>query len=212
MGIPVSGYTIYVHKNKINEKLYIGITKQRPSKRFQNGYGYKYSNPIFWKDIVKYGWENFEHFLLLTGISKEMAAIVEQELIKKYMTTNPSFGYNKQGGGFSPKRPEISDLMKKRTGILNPNYGKKTPERTRKALLKHAKEGQFGAENAMAKAVRMYDRNGNYIRSFDCIVNAQKFLDVRSSHIVECCKGKRKSSNGFIWRYERSDDLSESQS
>ena len=211
MGIPVLIYSVYVHKNKINQKIYIGVTKQAPEKRFQNGYGYKYSNPVFWEDIQKYGWKNFEHLILVSGISKEMASIIEQELIAKYESQNPSYGYNQQCGGFTPTRPEISELMKRRIGPLNPNYGKKAPEKTRKALLRHAKECQFGANNPVAKAVQMFDRDGQYIRSFSCIVEAQRFLKIKHSHIAECCRGKRKSSNGFVWKYERSEDLSESQ-
>lgn len=208
MAIPVLEYTVYAHKNKTNGKLYIGVTKQNPSKRFQNGFGYKYSNPALWEDIVKYGWDNFEHLILLSRVSKDIASIFEKELIEKYRTTNHYFGYNQQEGGFRPTRPEISKMMKKRVGPLNPNYGKKAPENTRNALLKRAREGQFGSDNAMAKPVRMYGKNGQYIRSFNCIVDAEKFLHVNSSHIVDCCKGRRKSSNGFIWKYERSDDLS----
>ena len=40
-------YTVYQHKNKINNKIYIGITKQEPEKRWgTNGANYK-SSPHF---------------------------------------------------------------------------------------------------------------------------------------------------------------------
>ena len=35
-------YTVYIHKNKVNEKIYVGITKQKPEQRWRlNGSGYK---------------------------------------------------------------------------------------------------------------------------------------------------------------------------
>lgn len=34
-------YTIYMHKNKINNKVYIGQTCQKPEYRWNNGNGYK---------------------------------------------------------------------------------------------------------------------------------------------------------------------------
>lgn len=50
----------YVYKHTVpNGKVYIGITKQNPSKRWLNGLGYKHST-YFFNAIVKYGWLNIE--------------------------------------------------------------------------------------------------------------------------------------------------------
>ena len=29
----------------------------------------------------------------------------------------------------------------------------------------------------------------------------ERVLEINQSHITQCCKGNRKSSGGFIWRY-----------
>jgi predicted GIY-YIG superfamily endonuclease len=35
-------YTVYIHKNKINQKVYVGLTKQSPQARWRvGGHGYK---------------------------------------------------------------------------------------------------------------------------------------------------------------------------
>ena len=47
-------YKIYMHKNKINGKVYIGQTKQSLKNRWSNGYGYR-ECPKFWRAIQKYG-------------------------------------------------------------------------------------------------------------------------------------------------------------
>ena len=66
-------YIVYQHKNKINNKVYIGITSQIPERRWgSNGCNYK-SSPHFYSAIQKYGWDNFEHNILFTNLTKEKA-------------------------------------------------------------------------------------------------------------------------------------------
>lgn len=94
----MNNYTVYEHKNKINNKRYIGITKQNPKNRWDNGNGYK-EQTYFYRAIRKYGWDNFEHNILNTGISQEDAVELEKNYIKEYNTNNPKMGYNISSGG-----------------------------------------------------------------------------------------------------------------
>ena len=92
-------YTVYQHKNKINGKVYIGITSQKLEQRWgSQGCNYK-SSPHFYSAIQKYGWDNFEHNILFTDLTKEQACLKEQELIKEYNSMNREFGYNSTSGG-----------------------------------------------------------------------------------------------------------------
>lgn len=86
-------FIVYKHTNKINNKVYIGITGQTPSQRWKAGAGYK-NNTHFFSSIKKYGWNNFEHSILKENLSEEEAKILEEEYIKKYDSTNPEKGYN----------------------------------------------------------------------------------------------------------------------
>lgn len=90
-------YTVYIHTNIINQKVYIGITKQTPERRWQNGHGYK--ETYFGNAIKKYGWDNFKHEILFTGLSKEDACEIEIMLIEKYNSNNKEKGYNICEGG-----------------------------------------------------------------------------------------------------------------
>jgi predicted GIY-YIG superfamily endonuclease len=47
-------YTIYMHKNKINGKIYIGQTRTSVNDRWQDGKGYK-GCTLFDRAINKYG-------------------------------------------------------------------------------------------------------------------------------------------------------------
>ena len=55
-----NNYTVYMHKNKINGKVYVGITKQKPKNRWNYGNGYLNSGH-FIKAIRKYGAENWDY-------------------------------------------------------------------------------------------------------------------------------------------------------
>ena len=105
-------FIVYEHKNKINGMRYIGITSCSPDKRWgKNGSHYK-KNTHFWNAIQKYGWDGFEHNILYSGLSMQDACIKEKEIIEKYQTYNPSFGYNNTKGG--EEVIEFSDQSKQR--------------------------------------------------------------------------------------------------
>ena len=153
-------YKVYVHINKENGKMYIGQTYQLdPNIRWKNGLGY-IGNDYFMNSIKKHGWNGFKHIILFENLSLEMANIIEEFLIAKYMTTNPNYGYNIRPGGKNSRMLEeskrklseakighiVSEKTKRKIsenhadmkGVNNPRYGKKctneTKEKIRQAL------------------------------------------------------------------------------
>ena len=75
---------IYIHKNKINGKIYVGQTSYKnPNSRWRYGEGYKKSVK-FYNSIKKYGWENFEHLILEECDTLEKANEREKYYIKKF--------------------------------------------------------------------------------------------------------------------------------
>ena len=120
-------YCVYVHINKMNGKKYVGQTVHgnRPNKRWDNGRGYQHST-IFWKAIKKYGWENFEHEVVASNLTKEEANNFEKLLIEKLDTMNSQNGYNVEPGGSYNKTMSESTkqkLREMRLGEKNPMYG-----------------------------------------------------------------------------------------
>lgn len=91
-------YCVYIHTNKTNGKVYIGQTCQDINQRWRNGKGYV-NNKLFYKAIQKYGWDNFEHKVIFTGLTKDEADKTEIELISFYASNNPDKGYNLTIGG-----------------------------------------------------------------------------------------------------------------
>lgn len=81
-------FTIYLHRNKINNKVYIGQTKRKPEDRWgPDGQGYK--TQMFYKAIQKYGWDNFDHIILEQTPTQSEANILEEYYIKIFDSNNP---------------------------------------------------------------------------------------------------------------------------
>lgn len=122
-------YCVYMHINKINKKKYIGITCKNPKIRWNNGKGYRH-NEYFYRAIIKYGWENFDHIILYSALSKTDACELEIKLIKQFNTQDHNYGYNIMGGGEHSLHTEesrmkmrgrhLDELSKKNIGLNNP--------------------------------------------------------------------------------------------
>ena len=59
----------------------------------------------------------------------------------------------------------------------------------------------IGKENPKSKKVKQFDINNKYIKTWDCIREVERTLKIKNYNITSCCKGKRKTAGGYIWRY-----------
>ena len=98
------------------------------------------------------------------------------------------------------------------TARYNMTYGT-GPTRRRKStewFYKSERLKNTSRENGkvVSRPVEQYDRSGNFIARYDSGKDASKATGFSHSHIMECCAGKRyKTVGGFVWRYERGNDL-----
>lgn len=123
-------YSVYMHKSKIDGKIYIGKTNN--IERRWRSFGVEYKREYeFGRAINSQGWDSFEHIILETGLSEQKANEREKYYISKFDTRNPDRGYNIAEGGNSgiwytehpkgmqgkhhkdDKRIKQSELMKK---------------------------------------------------------------------------------------------------
>lgn len=104
-------YSIYCHVFP-NGKRYVGLTKDEPEKRWNNGKGYN-SCPLVNRAIKKYGWNNVKHEILATTDSKSEAEYLEKAYIAEFQTLNPSFGYNILSGGDVSNNCADEEMRKK---------------------------------------------------------------------------------------------------
>lgn len=196
------GYTVYKHTSP-SGKVYIGITKRKPEYRWNKGKGYRKDQLLFYRAIKKYGWDNFTHEILYTGLSEKDAKNIEISLIRQYKSLGMSYNITDGGDGgrgLHNKRKKMSDetklkMSKSRKGLLagnkNPMYGR---HETAPAY------GRFGKEHPASKKVYQYDLLGNFIKEWDCLSDAQRHLNIRVTHITACCNGRQKTAGGYIWK------------
>ena len=217
-------YTVYQHKNKINGKVYIGITSQKPEQRWgSQGCNYK-SSPHFYSAIQKYGWDNFEHNILFTDLTKEQACLKEQELIKEYNSMNREFGYNSTSGGDiftmnEETKQKISQAMmgnqnnlghpcseEKKKKISNAQKGREFTEEHKQKLSEAAKnrhvpcseeKKQILKEKSHKKPVYCEELD----KIFESVQECGRQLGIPATNISKLCNGRGKTLKGYHLRY-----------
>lgn len=193
-------YTIYMHKNKINGKVYIGITKQKPEYRWNDGNGYK--GQLFYKAIEKYGWNSFEHIILYHKLSKKQAEEKEIKLIKKYKSHCTKFGYN-----------VLEDINQHKTerNLRKKRIKREITQETRKKLSK-SHLGKHLSQQAKEKLSNQRKNNPNIKNRkkvicvetntiFDGLITAFQTTNVKVANIQSVCAGRSKTAGGYHWRY-----------
>ena len=203
-------YSVYVHTSP-SGKMYVGQTGVEPEKRWgKNGVHYlkkrneNYVHPAFARAILKYGWDNIKHEIIASNLTREEADNLEILLIKEFDTKNREHGYNLKdgglgGGGFCEEiKKKISNATK---GENNPFYGKKHSEESLKKMSESHKYLNMGQNHFASKKVCQYDLQGNFIKTWDCMREAERELNISNGSIYNCCKGIQKKTGDFIWRY-----------
>ena len=187
----MSEFLVYMHINKINQKKYIGITHHKdPDKRWLGGRGYM-NNPYFSKAIIKYGWDNFEHIIIASGLSKEDACQFEKMMIQANQTQNRKYGYNiTDGGEFFKHSEESKRLMSQnRKGKGLQRFSE---EHRRKIALHHG----GGADKKKVLCVE----TGTV---YDSINDAARAVNKSKKMISNCCRNVEhyNTAAGYHWKF-----------
>ena len=221
----MNNYTVYKHTTP-SGKVCIGITSKDVKERWLNGRGYA-RNEHFWNAIKKYGWDNIEHSILATGLSKAEASEAEKMYITLFRSHEPKHGYNLTEGGETgivhtmESRCKLSESRRGQrynigvpfteerkkhlrenhadvSGEKNPMWGKKKPAEEIARRQKH-REYATGSEHPSARPILQLDMDGNIVKRWGCIKDAAECY-CRTS-IKDCLKGKYKQHRGYQWRY-----------
>lgn len=170
-----NSWCVYKHTTP-SGKVYIGIAKNVKHRWRGNGSGYKGSTRIS-NAIKKYGWDNIKHEILFSNLTKEDACEKEIELIHRFKSTDPAFGYNLLSGGQCGLHSE--ETKKK---IQKSNMGHSVTESVRKRL-------------SLARSVPVICLDTNKVYASAKI--ASKELNICYSSIGKACNGKAQFAGGL---------------
>lgn len=211
---------IYLHVNKVNGKVYVGQTIHQDNltrRTYTDGSGYKNIHSKFWRAIQKYGWDNFEHFILEKDIpTLELANEREQYWINFYDSYNN--GYNSTLGGDGTKGRIFTDEEKEyrsklysgsgnpmygKSGELAPAYGRKWSDEQKRNLSKICTGRKMSDETKQ----KLSDiKRGFFTGENNPFYNKHHSDEVRK---MLSDKAKKQMKNNPIYDYERTDSIRE---
>ena len=206
-------YTVYLHKNLKNQKVYIGQTSQSVQKRWNNGKGYV-SSPHFYAAIQKYGWNNFEHIILKEKLTAEEADYWEKYYISLYQSQQPEKGYNILSGGNEKLKEYWSDENnRKNQSLKRKQYFKNHPEEIKEIVDRlntfeiNEKHRLFMKNNYNTSFLKQINEKRKIQvlcietgKVFDSLVEASKFYNISVGNISSVLSGKRKTAGGYHWK------------
>lgn len=198
---------IYSIINKSTNKIYIGATKQKGNLRFidhrkllKNG---KHPNLELLKDYNNHGLEDFEFNVIHKNIKtvKELEEL-EQYYIDLYDTYTNGYNYTLGGKGSYGKyhseetrKTMHQDKKLKYLGSGNPFYGKKHTEKT--------KEKFRNRDYSFNKKEIINVTTGEIFKS---VKEAGIKYNIAPTHISRVLSGKRKTTHGYVFKYNNQDN------
>lgn len=198
-------YCVYMHRNKINNKVYIGQTGTSVEDRWQNGKGYK-GCTLFERAIEKYGWDNFEHIILKDNLTRQEVGEVENKFITLYDSTNPEKGYNISVGGESG-HVGVKMSAESREKMSKARKGKSFSQE-HKGKISAALQGRVISQEAIDKMrfakgepFVQLDLDGCFIQKYNTTWEASQQTGISQSAIAGALSQnkQKKTAGGFIW-------------
>lgn len=192
-------YDIYAIINKMNNKIYVGQTRQGYRKRFIQHLCPTDGSPLFKNAVKKYGKESFECELLDIAHNQQEANIKEKLWIKVLKTYKKENGYNlSMGGSFgSFNEDTLKKMSELKKGKNNSFYNKKHTQEAKDKMSKWKKENYQLSNHPKSKKVKCVELN----KVYNCVKEAELDMNINSKHIGQVANKKqnRKTAGGYHW-------------
>ncbi len=174
--LPKEGFHVYKFENLLNGKIYIGLTSNLNNR-------------------VR------EHIKCSSG--KFPIHCYIHKALKKYGLSNFNLYWRKYNNEEDVIQAEIYYISKYHSNQSTKGYNLTTGGERFKMnedVIDRIKLGQ------KRKSVSVYTLDGNYIETYDSVMDCSRALNILSPDIIRCCK-KQSSRNKLLFRYEKQDKI-----
>ena len=158
--------------------------------------------------------EELEKYCLLgyqKGLPREIVQKQINSRVGKYTGENSPI-WRKRWHLTKPRAPMTEEtkakISKGNKGKVRPWKGKKFSEETKRKI-SEARKGRKMSQESIEKSrqkkfksVLQFTKNNVFVKEYPSALEAEKETGILRSHICSCCKGKRKTTGGYIWRYK----------
>ena len=211
-------FTVYVHISPSNKR-YVGITSTSVEHRWGR-MGKNYSQqPLFWRAIQKYGWDNLEHVIVAEGLSKDEACDMERQLIEQYHSNDRRYGYNLSEGGESTfcgvkHTKEWNAKISKALMGNRSRRGQRLSERERSLLSTRMRGNNYGAHRNITDdyrkravesqpnraVIEQYTLDGELVATYRSVNEAHRVTGIWNIAEASRDGGGSRTSGGYIWK------------
>ena len=192
-------YTIYMAKDKVLGKCYIGRTGSKLNNRISWHYSNsKHRSNKMANALKEFGRDGFQWLVLDQTDSREKSYALEAEFIQKYNTV--AEGYNTNDSDLIPwnKGKKMSaEYCRRLQGSGNGMYGKTHSEEYRRWRSEHMSKIQLGSNNASARRIYCVELD----QTWDCLIDCSNELHIHRDSLSHCCRGVHKTAGGYHFRY-----------
>jgi hypothetical protein len=183
---------IYLIKNKINNKIYIGSAlnirkrwKQHRNSLRKNKHYNRYLQSAFNKN----GFQNFE-WSVIEYVDKNKLTETEQKWLNYYRSFDRTIGYNLSPTASSCLGVKHSEESKKR--MSKSHMGNRQSEETKEKI-----------RRSRLKKVYQFDENGELLNIFNSILEAERQTGIARQAISGCCRGITKFTKNYRWSFNQ---------
>jgi len=208
---------VYKISNRINNKIYFGVTQQDLKVRWQQHKCNSNKKSYYlYNAIKKYGFDNFNIEIVFEADTKKEMLEKEIQLISIYKTNNRLFGYNNSTGGESSKKGcKLTQEQKNNISNYQKNRIRKPHSIETKTAMSLSAKGRDMSKAIKSSANKrrgkkayniksVYSVNSkNQINNYESITDASKKTNISISSISNNLSNKSKTAGGLIWHYQQ---------